>query len=155
MIKFFFSFCKRTTEEDLPNPGSWTGFKMLQLLLLTLTLTVMTAAGDIKVDIDEEVEPGTEVAQLRDYLQDYPTLPNDQIPFTTYAILNPNSSSASYFRVDSRTGVVTVAKRMDRETICDPRHVCSVRYYISYCYNKRCYQYVKCVYIAATGCRRE
>lgn len=99
---------------------------MQQQLILTLAMSLTLVLADIKVTIDEEVPLGTEVTRLTDYRSVYPNLTSGGNWLMTYDILNQNNPPANYFRIDPGTGIITVAKRMDRETICDPVVTCSV-----------------------------
>ncbi|BFZ24411.1 hypothetical protein BsWGS_27450 [Bradybaena similaris] len=96
-------------------------------LILVLGLWATNCLGDIQVSTDEEMSPGTEVTRLADHPVAFGNLSDDQIHTLTYAILSQNTFPASFFRVDSRTGVVAIASRIDREAICDPIDVCSVK----------------------------
>lgn len=99
---------------------------MLQAITVALALFSALASADIEVSIDEEVSPGTEVTSLPAHPSVYGGLSDDQIPLMTYAILSQNTPPATFFRIDPKTGLVTVASRMDRESICDPVEKCSV-----------------------------
>ncbi|CAG5128996.1 unnamed protein product [Candidula unifasciata] len=100
---------------------------MLLRLILVLGCLTSLCHGDIQVSTDEEVSPGTVVTRLPDHRLVFGNLTEDQILTLTYAILSQNSFPASFFKIDPKSGVVAIASRIDREEICDPIDVCSVK----------------------------
>ncbi|CAL1531977.1 unnamed protein product [Lymnaea stagnalis] len=101
---------------------------VLRLLkyVTVLTFLVLRTSGDIVVTIDEEIPVGTVVVRLGDHsAQVYNSLDPGQV---NLAILDQNTPPANYFKVNQTTGMITVARRIDREDICDLVEICMVRF---------------------------
>lgn len=102
--------------------------RVLRLLTYATVLVFLarSTAGDISVTIDEEISVGTVVVRLADHrAQVYNSLDPGQV---NLAILDQNTAPANYFKVNQTSGVITVARRIDREEICDLVEVCTVRF---------------------------
>ena len=96
------------------------------LFYLTLCLFPLVVA-DIEVTMDEEKPVNTVVTNLAEQRSIFSSVAVTQIPLMTYDILGQNSAPANYFTVERDTGVVRIARIMNREEICEARRVCKVR----------------------------
>lgn len=90
-------------------------------LLLLLAKSVLA----IDVAVDEELPVGSVVVRLMDYKA---TVYNNLDPKQAIlAILDQNTAPANYFKIEQNSGVVSVAKTIDREEVCDRTETCKVR----------------------------
>lgn len=91
------------------------------LLLSCLTLSV---EADLTATIDEELPVDSVVTPIPPHV--YNNLNPDHV---MVAILNQKTPPASYFKIDQSTRTISVARRIDREEICDRRYHCQVIIY--------------------------
>ncbi|XP_055895692.1 putative protocadherin beta-18 [Biomphalaria glabrata] len=94
-------------------------------LLLLLAKSVLA----IDVAVDEELPVGSVVVRLMDYKA---TVYNNLDPTQAIlAILDQNTAPANYFKIEQNSGVVSVAKTIDREEVCDRTETCKVRFNVA------------------------
>ncbi|GFO45415.1 protocadherin-9 [Plakobranchus ocellatus] len=110
------------------NP-KWS-FTLIAFLLVSLCIVQETMA-DVEVVMDEEKPVGTVVTNLADQRSIFGSIDPAQIPLMTYVILNQNGPPAYFFSVEPETGVVKIARVMDREIICETRRICEVSFNVA------------------------
>ncbi|KAL8623123.1 hypothetical protein ACOMHN_065033 [Nucella lapillus] len=90
------------------------------LLLLLCYVTTMTSAqtADVEVRINEEEHEGIVVVNLSQYPALFLEVSAEDKNRLTFNILAKGSFQASFFSLDSASGVVSIAKRVDREQVC-------------------------------------
>ncbi|RUS90797.1 hypothetical protein EGW08_001416, partial [Elysia chlorotica] len=79
----------------------------------------------------EEEPVNTVVTRLAEQSSIFSSVDPSQIPLMTYDILGQNSEPANFFTVERDTGVVRLARTMDREQICEARRVCQVSFNVA------------------------
>ena len=118
--------CPRLIRASPPKSGSQRTL-ISPLLLVQCLLLIPLVLADIEVTMDEQEPVGTIVTSLADQRSIFSSVDASQIPQMTYIILGRDSAPANYFTVEENTGVVTIAREMDREKICEARRTCQVR----------------------------
>ncbi|KAH9498170.1 Protocadherin-1 [Bulinus truncatus] len=88
-------------------------------------VVTMVMSNSIDVSLDEELPVGHVVVRLTDYKSVvYNGLEPKQV---NLAILDQNTAPANYFKLDQSSGVISVARTIDREDVCDRTDVCKLR----------------------------
>lgn len=103
---------------------------LLFLLSLLHTACCQTPA-DIEVSVLEEEPEGTPVANVSAYSSLFQDVPRESRAKLQFAILDKASFPASFFRIDARTGIISMAKRLDREHVCDATNDCILEFNVA------------------------
>lgn len=108
-------------------------YRFLSLLLFPLLLVPLTSAqsADIEVLINEEEPEGTFVVNVSEYPTLFMEVTSADRNKLTFNILDKSSFAASYFNMDSTTGVISMAKRLDREFVCETADKCALEFNVA------------------------
>ncbi|XP_076446894.1 protocadherin-1-like [Babylonia areolata] len=117
------------TSRSTPNP---LHLPFPFLLLLVVTSAVVTAqTADIEIRMNEERPVGSVVVDVSKYTALFLEVSADDRPKLTFNILDKASFDASFFAIDSGSGVITMAKRLDRESACGSQESCHVLFNVA------------------------
>ncbi|KAK7096863.1 protocadherin-9-like [Littorina saxatilis] len=103
------------------------------LLFALMTLISMTSAqsADVEIRINEEEQEGTFVVNISEYPTLFLEVAEEDRQKLAFDILDKSSFDASFFRMNSATGVVSIAKRLDRESVCDASVNCALEFNVA------------------------
>lgn len=100
-------------------------------LLLVLVPPTLAQSADIEVLINEEEPEGTFVVNVSEYPTLFMEVASADRNKLTFNILDKASFDASYFKMDSTTGVISMAKRLDRELVCESSDKCALEFNVA------------------------
>nr|KAG5709273.1 hypothetical protein BaRGS_018025 [Batillaria attramentaria] len=104
---------------------------IILLLLCLLASPASSQTADIEVRVLEEEPEGTFVANVSAYGSLFQDVAPENRFRLEFAILDKASFPASLFKIDASTGVISMARRLDREYICDTTNDCFVEFNVA------------------------
>ncbi|XP_076467992.1 protocadherin-1-like isoform X2 [Babylonia areolata] len=98
----------------------------LLLLLFLLLLQPAPAGGQVFYSIKEELSPGTIFGYIVDDSNLRRKVSPDELSNLRFSFLRTGNPYSQYFSVQPTTGVLAVAQRIDRESVCSFRQDCQL-----------------------------
>ena len=112
-------------------PSSLLSLLPILLSLLLLLPLTSSQSADIEVRLNEEEAVGTFVANLSRYPTLFLEVSSDDRHRLSFNILDQTSYQESFFQMDSSTGVISLAKRLDREAVCHNALTCALEFNVA------------------------
>ncbi|KAL8617023.1 hypothetical protein ACOMHN_014194 [Nucella lapillus] len=106
------------------------GISILLLLLLSAS-SISGKTADIEVRMNEERAVGSFVVNVSEYPTLFLEVSVDDRSRLTFHILDKDSFDASFFSINSTSGAISVAKRLDREVACSGQVDCHVEFNVA------------------------
>ncbi|CAG5130595.1 unnamed protein product [Candidula unifasciata] len=88
------------------------------LAIFGLAALVLSQKPDVEFTINEELAVSTRVGNLQEVENVFPDLSKEERKSLQYGILDQGDVSSSLFNITRQGGLISVARRIDRESIC-------------------------------------
>lgn len=95
-------------------------------ILVLVLLLASSLASDVFYSIREELSPGTIFGYIADDSDLRRKVSPDELNNLRYSFLTQGNPNSRYFNIESKTGVLSVGSRIDRETVCSFRPDCQL-----------------------------
>nr|KAG5694035.1 hypothetical protein BaRGS_025614 [Batillaria attramentaria] len=95
-------------------------------LIAACLLLVPARTSDVKYSIKEELSQGTIFGYIVDDSDLRRKVSPDELGNLKFSFLTTGNPNSKYFHIEPRTGVLSVASRIDRETVCSFRPECEL-----------------------------